>query len=977
MTAAVARHYELLDRAVVAHDGYRPVEQGEGDSMVAVFTLATDAVAAAVDAQRWLSDELPRLFRVRMSLHTAEANLDGRFYRGEALSRAARIRACGHGGQILVSQPTADLLTGRLPTGVTLLPMGTYRLRDLARSEVISQVVAPGLEAEFPPLVTAEEPQTNLPVVVTPLIGRDGEKADLAAAMDRGARLVTLTGPGGVGKTRLALDVAAGRAAVAPDGIWWVDLAALDPGGGVAGAALRALGFVESPALTALDQLAASLARWRAVLVLDNCEQVIVDAARVADRLLQRCRDLTVMATSREPLAVSGETVWPISPLPVAEANDVMTDVVRSDGVRLFVERAQQASPTFEVDAHNVAAVGEVCRRLDGIPLALELAAARVRTMPLPDIVRGLEDRFVLLTGGGRTVLPRHQTMLASLMWSHDLLGEAEQRVFRRLWPFAGGFTVAAAVAVAGVDLARPECLEALAHLADRSLVQLDARSGRYLLLETMRQFAADRAAAAGETDLVRERHIDWVVEFLTSLDIAMLDDAALDAIDGEYPNIRLALEYAIATHNDHAVRIVMALAQYWGIGGRLRDAVELADPVLAELRERDARRWAWIVARLGITRSYAGDLEFVGSKTIPALEIAEAAEDWSTVGHCLQAKLNAELSSSAGYEHAFQTALRAGDRRLAVILAAGSPRPMLGTDEGERLLRRAWDLARGVDISGSRYVPDGLGAIHAALRGERSAFFDRARRCFAEKLRTPVLHLQLAPIFTIYGWHYGDHDLIDLVVHRIPDHWRDLPAQQAKFALFDRVVGKTERMPHPLPDEFHPTASRGLMLLDSVVRVLLDEDRDDEVIELTQSLSEHWPAAYTAGRLARAWVAYRRDDDSRLVPVLSSVLEDTGRWGIRLYEADAVELAAVRLSGDKPAVAAELLEAVDTARRDIGLHWRPSYQRAAVARAHATVRGLLAPERLTKARTLGAASTLAVSAVSAIHHLAGLEARR
>ena len=742
MAAGVARHYELLDRAVVAHDGYRPIEQGEGDSMVAVFTRATDAIAAAVEAQESLSAELGRLFRVRMSLHTAEAILDGPFYRGAALSRAARIRACGHGGQILASQPTADLLAGHLPEGVSLLPLGTYRLRDLARAEVISQVVAPGLQGRFAPLVTSESPRTNLPVVLTELIGRHSEKTDLVSALTGGARLITLIGAGGVGKTRLALDVAATQQAAAADGVWWVDLAALEPGVGVAGAALRALGFVDSPALSAEEQLAATLARWHAVLVLDNCEHVIVDAARVAHGLLHGCPELKIIATSREPLAVPGETVWPVGPLPIAEVTASRADVLRSDGVRLFVDRARQASPTFVVDDGNVVAVGEVCRRLDGIPLALELAAARVRSLPLTEIVRGLEDRFALLTGGGRTVLPRHQTMWASLTWSHDLLGDTEQRVFRRLWPFAGGFTADAAVAVAGIDLERSECLEALAHLADRSLAQLDAKSDRYVLLETMRQFAADRAAAAGETKLVRERHIDWVVDFLTSLDIAMLEDPALDAIDAEYQNIRLGLEYAISTRSEHAVSIVMALVQYWGIAGRLRDAVELADPVLAELRDRDTRRWAWIVARLGITHGHAGDLEFVGSKTMSALEIAEGAEDWSTVGHCLQAKLNAGASSSAGYEHALQTAVRAGDRRLTVILAAASPRPMLGTDEGERLLRRAWDLARGVDISGSRYVPDGLGAIHAALRGQRSAF----RRAGPAMLRREDPHPCPAP---------------------------------------------------------------------------------------------------------------------------------------------------------------------------------------------------------------------------------------
>jgi len=293
-----------------------------------------------------------------------------------------------------------------------------------------------------------------------------------------------------------------------------------------------------------------------------------------------------------------------------------------------------------------------------------------------------------------------------------------------------------------------------------------------------------------------------------------------------------------------------------------------------------------------------------------------------------------------------------------------------MGTPEGEPLLQRARDLARDVDISGSRYIPDGYGAIHSALRGQRSAFGEQARRCFAEKMRSPVIHLPFAVASVVLAWQYGDHDLIELLTRRIPDHWRDLPAQHAKFALFDRVVGISERLPAPVSDDLGPIANSGLLVVDSLLRVLLDEDRDDEVLTLTEQLRDVWPATTLSGRLARAWVAYRRSDAS-LIPTLSSVIADADRWGLALYEAEAIELAAAHVAAVEPAAAVELLEAVAAARRSMGLRWRSGYHRVAVAGGQATARDLLDAESLAGARTRGAASTLPKAAASAIRHLA------
>jgi predicted ATPase/class 3 adenylate cyclase len=974
MGPAIARHYELLDTAIGAHGGVRPIEQGEGDSAVAAFAKASDAAAAAVAAQRALSEELGDVFRVRMALHTAEAQLDGSYYRGEALNRTARIRACGHGGQILVSKPTADLLAGRPPEGFGLLPLGSHRLRDLARPEEVWQLTAPGLPAQFPPLVSLDIERSNLPVALTSLIGRERERAELAAAVTGDCRLVTLTGPGGVGKTRLALQVAADCLDVFPDGVWWVELATLERGGRVAEVVVRSLGLVESAGVAPLEQLIAGLSRWRALLVLDNCEHLLDDAASVVDGLLRGCRDLSVLTTSREPLAAPAETVWPVPALPVADAGAPLATVVEAAAVRLFVERARQARPGFAVDDHNVAAVSEVCRRLDGIPLALELAAARVRSMPIQDIVRDLDDRFQLLTGGARTRLPRHQTLSASLEWSHDLLSDVEQRVFRRLWVFVGRFTATAAVAVAGIDVDRRDCTDALAHLVDKSLVQLDDRSRRYLMLETMRQFAVERARAAAELDAVRDRHTTWIVDFLSGLDLKMLEDPALAAIDADYENIRTALESAItAGSTTQAVTIVDSLAQFWTIAGRFGDAITLADPVLADLH-RDPRRWASIVSRLGLARLAAGDIDFITNDNVEALEIARAAGDDATCAHCLYTKALAEGSDSAAYEDAIELASRGGDRRLSVILAGVAPVSMLGTEPGQDLLDRARRLGRGVDISGSRYIPDGYSALHAALRGDLATAGQFARRCLDEPIRSPVIHLPIAIAFIPFARQADDPDLLDLVARRMPNHWRDLPGQKRWFALLDHALapgdGTTPQVPLKLPQ----VRMIGLLTSDVLVRALLSEERDEDVVVWAERVPDSWPAAHAAAMLARAWAAYRRNEPCTAA-VLRRVLADTARLGLQLYETEALELGAAYLADDQPEAAATLLGAAAAARQHMGLRWRYPYHERAVTIAATRCEEALGPASLAAVRERGVAGGSATGVALATALLADGEA--
>ncbi len=502
---AILRHYEILDAAIAAHGGYRPVDQGEGDSIVAAFARPSAAIAAALTAQRALVQELSDVFAVRMALHTGETHEHDGSYFGQTIIRTARLRACGHGGQILVSRATADIVADRLPADTSLVPLGRHRLRDLNRPEEVWQLGAADLRSKFPPLLSLDRFSTNLPVALTALIGRVEELASIAPLLrDDSRRVVTLAGPGGVGKTRLALQAAADVVDSFPDGVWWIELASVDRGDRVAETIGLALGIPEATAVSAEDQLLMSLGEKRVMVVLDNCEHLVEPCALIVDRLVHRCPAVKVLTTSREPLGMSAETVWRVPSLNTPGDADVsISALASSDAVRLFVARVRnRARAGFRLTDGNGGAVAEICRRLDGIPLALELAAARARVAPVERVAVEIAERFRVLTGGSRTSLPRHQTLLASVDWSHDLLDSDEQKLLRRLSVFVASFTAEAASQVAagdGVD--SYQVLELLGRLVDKSLVQLDDIAGRYQLLETIRQYALDRCRAAGELE--------------------------------------------------------------------------------------------------------------------------------------------------------------------------------------------------------------------------------------------------------------------------------------------------------------------------------------------------------------------------------------------------------------------------------------------------------------------------------------------
>jgi predicted ATPase/class 3 adenylate cyclase/DNA-binding CsgD family transcriptional regulator/tetratricopeptide (TPR) repeat protein len=648
MGAAVADTYAILDQAVAGHDGVRPVEQGEGDSVVAAFSRASDAVAAALEAQRALhAHTWPGGIdlRVRVALHTADAQLrDEGNYFGVALSRCARLRAIAAGGQTLLSRATRDLVVDRLPDGVELVDSGVHRLRDLGRPEHVFALAHPDLGAETRVLRSMDALPNNLPDQLTSFIGREQELAQLRQALGE-TRLLTLTGAGGAGKTRLALQLAADALERFAGGTWWVELAPLADPHRVGEVLAAALQIRPLPGTTALQTSCDHLTGSCALIVLDNCEHVLAAAADAAEALLHSCPEVTVIATSRTPLGVAGETDWRVPSLalpPPERQRETLRTLGQFDAVRLFIERARKARPNFTVTNDNAPSVAQICLELDGLPLAIELAAARVRMLSVEQIAAGLVDRFHLLTGGTRTALPRQQTLRASVEWSHELLSEPERVLLRRLAAFAGGFTLDLAEQVGADDtVSSLEILDVLTSLVDKSLVMVEERtvSVRYRLLETVRQYALERLIEAGEESAGRDRHRDVMLDYAEQIAPTLNGHGqrdGLEALDHEAANLSTALDRAVDTDGERAMRICVTLTFWWKLRGLFIPAergfvraLEVGDPTSSALRART------LFGR-GYLACYAGAIGVAFEALTQAVDMAEAVGDDSTVARAL-----------------------------------------------------------------------------------------------------------------------------------------------------------------------------------------------------------------------------------------------------------------------------------------------------------------------------------------------------
>ena len=560
MPEALATLDAVVDAATEAFGGDRPLEQGEGDSFVVTFASASDALAFAIDVQRAGGP-----LAVRMAVHTGEAERrdDGRWL-GVVLNRAARIRALAAGGQILVSAATAELTVDNLPSGASLRDLGRHRLRDLTSPERIRQLCHPDLPSDFPPLASLDRLPNNLPVELTSFIGRERDLDELGRLLEP-KRLVTLTGAGGCGKTRLAVEVGARVVDRCPDGVWLADLASTADPTLVAHALATAIGVAEQPFQSMTDTVVARLGDARALVILDNCEHVLDAAGELVDHLLRSCPEVTILATSREALAVDGEVAFRVPSLELPSDDVDMA----CESVRLFVDRATAARASFAVDDANSSAVAALCRRLDGLPLAIELAASRCRAMTPTEIAEQLDDRFRILTAGRRSALARQRTLEASVRWSHDLLADPERAVLRRLSVFAGGFSLAGAERVGALgDVGVLQVVDLLTSLVDKSLVHvmdLDGRT-RYRLLETIRIFAAEELDTAGELQAARDRHLLHMVTVAESSGFEGFGPHLTDRfIELEIDNLRAARDWGIERGDGAAVfRLLAATGGMW-----------------------------------------------------------------------------------------------------------------------------------------------------------------------------------------------------------------------------------------------------------------------------------------------------------------------------------------------------------------------------------------------------------------------------
>ena len=583
MAGALARHDALARNAVEGRRGR--VVKTTGDGVHAVFDDPADAVAAAVDLQRALASERSTAditLRVRCGLHAGTAEQRGNDFFGSSVNRAARIMSAAHGGQVLMSQAVADLVGTALPAGVTLRDLGVARLRDLASPERLYQVVHADLRTQFPPLRSLEATPNNLPVQVTTFIGRDRERADIAVLLHR-TRLLTVTGTGGLGKTRLSLHAAAEAVDDFPDGVWLVELAALTDPRLVTQAIASVLGVKEESDRSIAEALLRHCADRKLLLVLDNCEHLIGACADAASLLLRAGPHVRILATSRERLNIAGEVTYALAPLRAADPSErpALPAIEGADAVRLFVERACAVEPSFRVTEDNAADIAEICFRLDGIPLAIELAAARTRAVPIRTIAARLDDRFRLLASGDRAALPRQQTLRALIDWSYELLPQAERTLFGRLSVFAGGFTLEAAEGVAeGGGVAATDVLELLAQLVEKSLVALDVNATRYRMLETVREYAAQRLAASGEATSIRDRHLRHYLDLAERASPELFGPAQrqwLDRLDAERENLLAANAWCASAADGVELGLrFLALKFYWihrglpGLGLRL-----------------------------------------------------------------------------------------------------------------------------------------------------------------------------------------------------------------------------------------------------------------------------------------------------------------------------------------------------------------------------------------------------------------------
>ena len=604
-----ARHHAILRSVMDVCNGF--VFQIIGDAFCVAFHTAKEGLAAAIESQQKLQaetwDRTP--VKVRMGIHTGSAELRGSEYYGYlTLAKVQRVMSVAYGGQILLSNASAELLHGELSGGILLRDMKEHRLKGLPAPERLWQAVVPDLQQDFPPLQSLNEIPNNLPVQLTTFIGREKEVKQIKKRLNKN-RLVTLTGSGGVGKTRLSIQVASGLLSEFPHGVWLVELAQITDPDLVTRTVCAALDVTPQGNMPALNVLTEYLKSKKILLVVDNCEHLIDACAQLCDSLLHACPDLRMIASSREALGVDGENAYRVPSLSLTDPNNRLENIEQSEAVQLFVERANTILPGYALTEANASNIAEICQRLDGIALAIELAASRVKLLKVDQIRARLEDAFRLLTGGSRTALPRQQTLRGTIDWSYNLLSEEERTVLRCLSVFIGGWTIDAAESVCD----NVNMLDLLTRLVDKSLVTVDrehSNEPRYYLLETIRQYAREKLAESGEGEQIRARHLDYFLQLAQRAEPELYGAGQIEwsqKLEDEYENTRAALEWSLQGNVSMGQQLAAALSWSWQFNGHHSEGYEWLEKMLAVNPEEKTLVRAKLLLGAGWLASWLG----------------------------------------------------------------------------------------------------------------------------------------------------------------------------------------------------------------------------------------------------------------------------------------------------------------------------------------------------------------------------------
>jgi predicted ATPase/transcriptional regulator with XRE-family HTH domain len=820
-----------------------------------------------------------------------------------------------------------------------------------------------------------------LPAPITPLVGRLAEASAIADDLMT-ERLVTLVGPGGVGKTRLALRVASDSAGKFTGGIWWAELGPVSDPGGVVSAVLRAVGGSEQPGAHASAEILAALPDDPLLLVIDNCEHVLDAAANLIGELL-RSETVTVLATSREPLTIPGEVTWPVPPLEVplltAGAEATAESLSAPDSVRLFVDRAARANPSFRLDDGNVAAVARICRRLDGLPLAIELVAARVRAQPAGLLADELDQKIGLAGTSARGVPDRQSTLRASIGWSYQLLTGKEQAAFRSLACFAGPFTAPACAAVAsqvrklGGHVRHPDELtdaEALARLIDKSLVTLvpsgtAGTQAKYRLLESIREYATERAQGSGELTAIRDAHADYYISWLSGLDTADATDEVLQAIAAEYPNIRVALQWLIERSSERAAALVTAVGAAWHQLSMFHDAVVLGDGALRVVAGQNREAWARAAGTLAMARLLCGDLAFTTAVVPEAGQVArsfgdEVAEGWCLVVQGSQPPFDPARLTSA-YELGVLSSPSVGAIAAASLAAGGA------VAEAARWSELAVGLTSELGNASLSAVTAVARAEHLIERGQMDESLDLVLPVTTDRRVMPAVRMLAVGRVVHVAFQRCDDRVgadVETTVDELARGWPDrglwrVGLQGLRMAL---LRGEPSSTLAREPSGWLMRISHTPGLLRTYCRLAIDSQRLLDPVELARGLVPAEPGSLMAASIAaiRGARAGAEGDEELARVRWTEVLTTAAPNGYLLLVCDALEaLGCLSVGAGDPAKAVALLRAAQACRDDIRYRFRFGYEQAAVDEALAS---LAASTFSRSALTWQAAAALALS---------------